>query len=172
MNYKIVYFSLTGNTKIIAEAIKDALKKNSCTYCGEIKGSVNHDADILFVGFYVHKSSCPDEIKHYLESLENQKIALFGTAGFGGSKSYFESTLENVKSYIPKSNVIIGNFMCQGKMPENVLERYSKILEGKPGNSEILKMINNYNNALSHPDENDIDEVQIFAKKILSDFNK
>jgi hypothetical protein len=62
--------------------------------------------------------------------------------------------------------------MCQGKMPENVLERYSKILEGKPGNSEILKMINNYNNALSHPDENDIDEVQIFAKKILSDFNK
>ncbi len=171
MNYMIVYSSFTGNTKIIAEAIKDALKESSCTYCGEIEGSVNHDADILFVGFCVHKGSCTDEIKHYLESLENKKIALFGTAGFGGSESYFETILEEVKSYIPKSNNIIGSFMCQGKMTKNVLERYSKMLEEKPGNREIMDMINNYHNALSHPDENDLDRVQMFAKKMLSDFN-
>ena len=61
--------------------------------------------------------------------------------------------------------------MCQGKMTENVLERYSKMLEKKSGDSEILDMINNYNKALSHPDENDINEVQIFAKKILKNLD-
>ena len=171
MNYKIVYSSFTGNTKIIAKVIKDALGESSCTYFGDIKGSANLEADILFVGFCVHKGSCTDEIKHYLESLQNQKIALFGTAGFGGSKNYFETILEKVISYIPESNDIIGNFMCQGKMTENVLKRYSKILEEKPGDSEILNMINNYNKALSHPDEKDVEEAQIFAKKIISDFN-
>ena len=171
MTYMIVYSSVTGNTKAIAEAIKNTLRKDSCTYCGEIEGSVDYDADILFVGFWVHKGSCTDEVKHYLESLEHQEVALFGTAGFGGSKSYFDTILEKVKSYIPKSNDIIGNFMCQGKMTENVLERYSKMLEEKPGNNEILDMINNYNKALSHPNKNDVKEVQIFAKSILNDFN-
>ncbi len=172
MNYMIVYSSFTGNTKIIADAIKDALRDTRCTYCGEIEGSKSYDADILFVGFCVHKGSCTDEIKLYLELLEDQKIALFGTAGFGGSKSYFESILEKVKVHIPKSNEIIGSFMCQGKMTENVLKRYSKLLEEKPGDSKILDMINNYNNALSHPDENDIAKAQAFAKNILSGFNE
>ena len=172
MTYMIVYSSFTGNTKVIAKAIKDALGKESCTYYGEIEGSVNHDADIVFVGFCVHRGSCTDEVKHYLESLENKKIALFGTAGFGGSKSYFEGILEKVKSYIPESNHIIGSFMCQGKMTKNVLERYSKMLVEKPGDSEISGMINNYNNALSHPDDNDIEEAQVFAKKIVSDYDK
>ena len=168
----IVYSSFTGNTKTIAEAINNALGKNSCTYFGEIDGSVDYDAAILFVGFCVHKGSCTDDIKYYLESLENQKIALFGTAGFGGSKRYFETILEKAKSYIPKSNDIIGSFMCQGKMAENVFERYYKMLEDKPENSELLDKIDNYNKALSHPDENDLEGVQIFAKKILSEFNK
>ena len=62
-----------------------------------------------------------------LKSLKQQKVALFGTAGFGCSKSYFDTILEKVKSYIPKSNDIIGNFMCQGKMTENVLERSHEV---------------------------------------------
>ncbi|TLP77349.1 flavodoxin family protein [Maribacter sp. ACAM166] len=55
-------------------------------------------------------------------------------------------------------------------MTENVLERYSKMLQDQPKNNEILDMIINYKKALSHPYENDINEVQMFAKKILSDF--
>lgn len=171
MNYMIVYSSLTGNTRIIAEVIKDTLKKDLCVYCGGIDGVVSDNIDIIFIGFWVNKGSCPDEIRHYLKSLKNQKIALFGTAGFGGSDRYFKTIFEDVKSYISKSNSIIGNFMCQGKMTQNVLKRYSKMLDKQPNNTEILGMINNYNNALSHPDENDMDEARIYAEKILSDFN-
>ena len=172
MNYKIVYSSLTGNTKIIAKAIKDALGEELCTYYGNIEGSVNHKADIVFVGFWVNRGTCTHDIKQYLEALEDQKIVLFGTAGFGDSESYFQAIVEKVKSYIPKSNDIIGSFMCQGKMTEKVLMRYSAMLEKEPENSEIKNMVDNYYNALSHPDENDIKEAQLFAKKIVSEFNE
>ena len=163
----ISYASLTGNTKLIAQGIKSALSKNHCVYCGEVEGSVNHKADVIFVGFWVDKNTCSNEVKCYLESLENQKVALFGTAGFGGSKSYFESVLERVQLYIPKSNEVLGSFMCQGKMPESVLNRYSKLLEEQPGNLKVLNKIDNYKNAASHPDKNDVDHAQAFATKMM-----
>ena len=62
--------------------------------------------------------------------------------------------------------------MCQGKMTENVLERYQNILEEKPGDIETLEMMSNYYSALSHPDENDMNNVQIFAKKVFRYFNE
>ncbi len=167
-SYIITYSSLTGNTKIIAEAIKEALGETTCVYCGDIEGVKDCNAEVLFVGFWVNKGSCTNDVKEYLQSLENKKIALFGTAGFGGSKKYYETILENVKSNISKSNEIIGSFMCQGKMSENVFIRYSKMLEEQPENIEILGMIHNYNNALSHPDENDVSEAKAFSVAFLA----
>jgi flavodoxin len=99
--------------------------------------------------------------------LGNKKIVLFGTAGFGGSESYYKSMLDEIKNLISESNEIIDSFMCQGKMPEGVLMRYQKLLKNQPEDSNILNMISNYNSALSHLDENDIENVKAFVKKIL-----
>lgn len=169
MKYMIVYSSNTGNTEIIAEAIKDALGENSCIYCGKPHGILTQDAEIIFVGFWVSRGSCSEEIKKYLETLENKKIFLFGTAGFGGSETYFETILTGVKDYISKSNTIMGSFMCQGKMPDKVLERYQNLLAEQPENSNAIDMIDNYKNALSHPDVQDIENVKVLVKSI---FNK
>ncbi len=50
MNYMIVYSSITGNTEIIAKAIKDALDENCCIYFGKPDGILAQDAEIIFVG--------------------------------------------------------------------------------------------------------------------------
>ena len=52
---------------------------------------------------------------------------LFGTAGFGESEAYFQKVLDRVKESIDESNSIIGTYMCQGKMPMAVRERYEKM---------------------------------------------
>ncbi len=172
MKYMIVYSSITGNTEIIAKAIKDVLDESCCIYYGKPDGILTHDADIIFVGFWVFKGSCAEGIKKYLGTLENKKIFLFGTAGFGGSEIYFETILKDVKEYISKSNIIVGSFMCQGKMSHNVLERYQKLLEEQPENSNILNMINNYENALTHPDMHDVEAAQAFARSIFNKISK
>ena len=106
-------------------------------------------------------------IDSFLGTLENQKIFLFGTAGFGGSESYFESIITDVKQYISPSNIVVDSFMCQGKMSENVLERYQKILIEQPENKNTQDMIDNYNQALSHPDMHDVLAAQVRVKSIL-----
>lgn len=50
----------------------------------------------------------------------------------------------------------MGEYMCQGKMPQSVRERYVKMKEltNAPANLDML--IDNFDSALSHPDEKDI----------------
>ena len=101
---------------MLAEEIRSYMKNAECVYFGEAKENIP-PADIIFAGFWTDKGNCSDEMGNYLAGLREQKIFLFGTAGFGGSKEYFSRILEQVKGHIPDENTVIGTFMCQGKMP-------------------------------------------------------
>ncbi|MDY0200882.1 MAG: flavodoxin family protein [Tenuifilaceae bacterium] len=172
MTHMIVYSSVTGNTQVIAKAVKDALDENACIYYGKPDRALPQNASVIFVGFWVQGGTCSPEVKQYLKSLENKKIALFGTAGFGGTEDYFETILTEVKKQIPKSNEIVGSIMFQGKMPQNALKQYQKLLDANPNDGNVLNMIYNYNNALSHPDKQDIEATKRFARDIVSQIQK
>mgnify|MGYP001128430156 CR=1 FL=1 len=92
----------------------------------------------------------------FLNKLKNKKIFLFGTAGYGESEKYFEGIINNVKKNIDSSNTIIGTFMCQGKMPLSVRERYEKMREQNNISLNIDKLIANFDKALSHPNTDDL----------------
>lgn len=59
----------------------------------------------------------------------DKKIFLFGTAGFGGSEAYYQKILANVRTAIDASNTVVGEYMCQGRMPQAVRDRYVKMKE-------------------------------------------
>ena len=118
--YTIVFNSLTGNTKLLADTIREVLPSDD-------------NGDI-------------------------------GTCGFGGSEAYFERILTNVKGNIDSSNEIIGEYMCQGKMPSSVRERYLKMKESDNCPPNIDALIDNFDKALSHPDEKDLEKL---SQKVL-----
>ena len=157
--YTVVYNSLTGNTKLLADTIKNVLPNN------------NNDG-IVFVGFWTDKGNADSKTIEYLKLLRNKKIFLFGTCGFGGSEAYFERILTNVKSNIDSSNEVIGEYMCQGKMPESVRNRYLKMKESDncPPNIDVL--IDNFDRALSHPDEKDLEKLSQIVLQTLTNVIK
>lgn len=166
MKYAVVYASATGNTAMLAEEIRSYMKNAKCVYFGEAKENIP-PVDIIFAGFWTDKGNCSDEIGNYLAGLQGQKIFLFGTAGFGGSKEYFSRILEQVKGHIPDGNTVIGTFMCQGKMPASVKARYEKMLESDPENERIKAMLINFDQALSHPDHHDLEELRAAVQKAV-----
>ena len=85
----IIYKSLTGNTRQVAEAIRDALGGEEIVYFGEPKTDIA--ADLYFVGSWTDKGSCDGEIGEYLKLLSGKKLAIFGTAGYGGSEEYYQT---------------------------------------------------------------------------------
>ena len=130
----VVYNSLTGNTKMLADTIKSVLPNN------------NND-DIVFVGFWTDKGNADAKTIEYLKLLRNKKIFLFGTCGFGGSEAYFDRILTNVKGNIDSSNEMIGEYMCHGKMPNSVRERYLKMKESDNCPPNIDALIDNFDKA-------------------------
>ena len=153
MTQAIVYSSKTGNTKLLAETIQTTLP--ACQYCGTPCDDAR-DADVLFVGFWTDKGQCDDTIAAFLKTLENKKVFLFGTAGFGGAPKYFAQILDRVAKHLPDSAQLIGSYMCQGKMPMSVRNSYQKMKETGTGIPNVDVMLANFDAALSHPDNDDL----------------
>ena len=126
--YSIIFSSKTGNTAELANAIRDALPQENCDYFGtsEIEEPVS---EMLYIGFWADQGNADKSALELLQRIKNKKVFLFGTAGFGENEAYFQKVLNNVKSSMDESNQVVGEYMCQGKMPQAVRDRYVKLKE-------------------------------------------
>ena len=143
MKYSIVFSSVTGNTRQLADAILSVLPQENLRYFGP-PAEIALEADRLYVGFWTDKGHCNKEISTFLKGVKGKEIFLFGT----------------VKKHIDRSNTVIGTFMCQGKMPASVRERYVKMKNSPLPIPNIDKMIENFDKAILHPDYEDIDRLK------------
>ena len=151
MRYAVVFASMTGNTRLLAERMKEMLPREQLIYWGE-PAEAAREADVLFVGSWTDKGTCCPAIGDFLRSLEGKKVFLFGTAGFGGVPAYFEQILDRVKSKLGSGVTVVGSYMCQGRMPMSVRERYMQ-MEESPRRTAMLE---NFDAALNHPDAEDL----------------
>lgn len=125
------------------------------------------EVDVVFVGFWCDKGSCSPAVQHFLQGLAGKRVFLFGTCGFGESDEYFAQILERVRAYLPVDARFIGGAMCQGKMGMGVKRRYEGMLEKDPENAQARMLIDNWNKAQSHPNEDDVSRIAAAAKEAL-----
>lgn len=151
MTYAIIYSSKTGNTRLLAETLRDTLPTGDCLYFGE-PGDEALRAERIYVGFWTDKGTCDADTAAFLARVTTQEVFLFGTAGFGGAPEYFDKILSAARQNLPDGVTVCGSYMCQGKMPMAVRARYEQ-MEDSPRRQ---MMIENFDAALSHPDTADL----------------
>ncbi len=125
------------------------------------------EADVVFVGFWCDKGACSPAVQQFLQGLAGKRVFLFGTCGFGESDEYFAQILDRVRTYMPADARYIGGAMCQGKMGMGVKRRYEGMLEKDPENAQARMLIDNWNKAQSHPNEDDVSRIAAAAKGAL-----
>lgn len=162
MTYAIVYSSKTGNTRLLAERLRDILPQGTCSYFGPPDPRAL-EAETLLVGFWTDKGTCDQETGAFLEGVTGQRVFLFGTAGFGGEQAYFDRILGTVREKVPSTAPVTGGFMCQGKMPAGVRLRYEKMEESPRRQA----MLDNFDRALTHPDQGDLAALEKAARESL-----
>lgn len=157
--YAILFSSKTGNTRILADAIRAALPEEDCEFFGEAGGEIP-EAKTVYLGFWTDKGNADEAALNVLKNLRNKNVFLFGTAGFGVEDAYFQRVLNNVKASMDESNTLAGEFMCQGKMQQAVRDRYVKMKEQPDAAPNLDQMIDNFDRALSHPDAADLEHLR------------
>ena len=166
MKIAVIYDSLSGNTKTLAEKIKNEINKEDLVYFGE-PSKEEIKADLYFIGSWTNKGDCTDRIKAILEGQHQKKIAYFATAGFGDG-AYFDRLFERVKTHIPQDNELLAYFYCQGKMPLTVKERYLDLIKANPEDQNLKVSLANFDKALTHPDQKDLEELGKWTREVLS----
>ena len=162
MKQIILYDSATGNTEYLAKALSHALPNVPCGPVGSLDCS---KAELVYLGFWTDKGTCAPVVKEFLQGLHGKRVALFGTAGFGGSDAYFDQLAARFAAHLPGGCRLTGHFFCQGKMPPSVRRRYEQMQAENPGDPKVEGMLANFDAALAHPSAADLAAAAAFARE-------
>lgn len=172
LDYMVVYTSRTGNTKQVAKAIFGALPGNSKDICSLEDMDKTKEAKVYFVGFWVNRGSCEMNIIDYLGGLQDKKIALFGTCGMGADTEYYRTIRNNIEVWLPDVCEYLGCFLCQGKMPMQIRNKYESMKSTGQDETYMDRLIQNFDEALVHPDGKDLEKAEKFVLDCLSRIDK
>ncbi len=171
LQYLVLYQSESGNTRKIAATIFSCLPGNSKDLIDITAGETIPEAEVYFIGFCVHDGSCSMAISDFLSGLSGKQIALFGTCGTGDYPGYYEQVEHSVTVWIESDNQYLGSFICQGRMPQAV-RRKCESKRTAENEAEVNRLLQLFDDALSHPDDLDYEHAKVFVEKTLKKLYK
>jgi flavodoxin len=154
----VAYFSRTGNTKKVAEAVFDSLDGDKDIRPIDQVSSL--DAyDLVFIGFPVHMHSVPFSVEEFLKKIPaRKKIALFSTHGALPGHRLSREAIEHAVVAASQAKVL-GTFACRGRLSVQALDALSK-------SPEHLEWTAMSASAGTHPDADDLEEARHFARRM------
>ena len=164
MKILLVYSSRTGNTKKVAEAIGEELGITPVPV-EEMPDAAG--CDLVLAGFWVDRGTADAKMKAYLEGLQGTRIAMFATLGAGPATEHAQHCLESAVALPPAGNEVVGQFICQGKIDETVLQMMAKkFLAGHP---HALSPVwtQRVAAAASHPDADDLAAARDYFRHLV-----
>jgi flavodoxin len=182
MKILVTYFSKTGNTEKIANAIHEITSQNHESYLKAIKKvkvEELDDYDLVFIGSACHDTDLAKPVLRFLKKIPD--TPKFAIAGFYTHSTFLpEGEEKNIKlseewsgncsktfeKLEEEKNVNFkGYYRCQGK-PTPGIERFihESIIKDEEEWTVFIKELK------KHPSQSDIDNAKKFAQNILSEF--
>ena len=161
MKSAVVYYSATGSTKKIAEAIHGELGEDTPLATMDAHPSLD-DRDVVFVGFPINAYGPPQVVKDFLaKDAAGKCIALFITHASPEANPMVQDWLKACKEAAAGAD-IVGLFHCQGELAEPV-KQYML-------NSDDPHMVAwaKSDDSQGKPDEAAIEKARAFARTIVS----
>ncbi len=164
MRVLVTYYSDTGNTEKLARAIFDSIPVNrEIKPVGEARDIAGFD--LIYCGFPVHAHSVPQPSAKFIKNLpDGQYVVFFSTHGSRRGGLLPRQALEHAIGLAVKQK-ILGHFGCQGQVSEGIMN----MLREKP---EHHAWVEEAEEAIGHPDMNDLDEAKKFTAEMLKKFRE
>ena len=124
MKYAVRYYTKTGNTKRLAEAVAEAVGVEALP----ISEPIDEKVDILFLGNSYYAFSIDPEVRNFIRSLDKEKV---GKIANFGSAALMNSTYNKVKAEADKFGIplVEKEFHCKGE--------FKGLHKGRPNDEDL-----------------------------------
>lgn len=159
MKALIVYSSLTGNTKQIAEAIFSVMPEGS--RLADVKDNPSTEGfDFVGLGFWADKGYPDTKMLNYMETVTGKNVGLFGTLGAWPDSDHAKDFMQRGVDKVKESNTYLGYFVCQGKVDPRLLAAMEKMPEAKQAHPMTEARRARIEEAKKHPDDRDCENAR------------
>jgi flavodoxin len=162
MRVLVTYYSETGNTEKVAQAIFEGIigeEKKDLLPLNEIADVDNYD--VIFCGFPVHAHSIPAKMESFIRSIpEGKKLAYFATHGsLRGGQLAIEALYYALS--LSKKGQVIGTFCCRGEVKSSIIDALMEKVEHRDWAKEAQ-------GAIGHPDDSDLHDAKAFVRSMIA----
>lgn len=151
----IVYSSLTGNTKKVAEALYSLDKEHFSIFSVEDKPALEA-FDIVAMGYWVDRGGPGEDAKDFMKTITGKKVFLFQTLGAEPMGSHAMTAAANGGACLGENCHILSVYSCQGAIDPNLIEMMKKMPAGSP-HAATAENVERWARAASHPNEDDLE---------------
>lgn len=154
----IIYYSETGNTKKIADAIFDGISKEREIVKMEDFGYDKMEkSEITFIGSPVHAGGLPKTVKAFMKDLLSIEgsVALFFTHASPKDMGMVSGAIKAAEKYLKDKNIDVkSSFDCLGEVKAEQLMK--------------MPMIKNTEKYWrGHPDDDDVESAKSWARGLV-----
>ena len=124
MNIAVRYYTKTGNTKRLAEAVAEAVGAEALP----LETPVEEPVDILFLGNSYYAFNIDPEVRRFIQKLDKGKV---GRIVNFGSAAMLNSTFKIVKADADKAGIVMDarEFHCKGE--------FKGLHKGRPNTKDL-----------------------------------
>ena len=157
MKSMVVVSSRTGNTRMVAEAVFEALPEPKEIF--NVEDAPPPDGyDFIALGFWVDKGTADAKAMAYFKAVADKKIGVFGTLGAYPDSDHARECMARVCDLL-SGNQILGTFLCQGRVDPKLIKMMEK-MKDDPHHSMTPERKARLAEAAKHPDENDLENAK------------
>lgn len=170
MRCVLVYSSLTGNTKKVAESIMQIMPSNTDIYSVESAPSTEF-YDFIILGFWVNRGKADAKMLEFMKCVKGKKVAFFSTLGAYPNSEHAITLIKDTTELLEQNNKVLGNFICQGKIHPKLTESI-KNLPSDHFHAMTQERLARHQEASKHPDDEDLVNAQQTFRKIILMFEQ
>lgn len=130
MKVQVIYSSLSGCTKRLAEGIYNGLNATDKTIHDLKDGQPVLDGDVILLGYWVDKGGPNADMKAFMENMEGKRVGVFCTLGFWADSTHAQGSLHNGAELLKDRNTILGGYVCNGALSQQMIAAFRSRTSG------------------------------------------
>ena len=160
--WAVIYSSVTGNTKRVAEKICEVAVGDLFNVNDNPPNLENYD--IVALGYWLKRGGPDPLMKNFLPTVRNARVVLFETHGADDGSEHAVTAFARAAYLLGAGCDILGTFDCQGRVNPALIEKRKAAGLNDPHNS--VDSVERWERASTHPDADDLERAAAFVEKI------